>query len=329
MKIGIFFLNLKDKNSTSEISLNNMLETVSFVDTKNSIIDSVFVSENHFSPNGIVGSPLTTSSFLLGLTNNIKIGSLNHIITTHHPVRIAEEACLLDQMSEGRFILGFSDSEKKSDMRFFNRETKSQQDLFEVSHQIIDDALTTGYCHPDNNFYSFPKISVNPHAYTSGGPQQYVCATSDTIVKWAARRALPLILKWDDNMLRKEEYTNLYTSTANQEGIDISHVGHKLSMLVNTNNNATIAKDQLRRYLSNYEQENYTTREIDEKIESIIKDNAVGTLEQALDTIDMAMKKTGAKDILLSFESISESRDRMITIDILSRRIRETSLALN
>lgn len=127
MKFGLFFLNFQLDGMTSENTLDNMVSTVSLIDSDEYNFDSVFIYEHHFSKNGIVGSPITAAGFLLGLTNKLHIGSLNQAITTHHPVRIAEESSLLDQMSEGRFILGFSNSENDFEMDFFKRNLSSRQ----------------------------------------------------------------------------------------------------------------------------------------------------------------------------------------------------------
>lgn len=120
MKFGLFFLNFQKDGITSEETLDNMVKTVTLIDSTKYHFNTAFVNEHHFSKNGIVGAPITAAGFLLGLTNKLHIGSLNQVITTHHPVRVAEEASLLDQMSEGRFILGFSDCESDFEMEFLD-----------------------------------------------------------------------------------------------------------------------------------------------------------------------------------------------------------------
>ncbi|WP_150142577.1 LLM class flavin-dependent oxidoreductase, partial [Candidatus Enterovibrio escicola] len=259
--------------------------------------------------------------YLLGLTKKLNIGSLNQVITTHHPVRVAEETSLIDQMSKGRFILGFSDSESEFEMNFFNRDIKSQRMIFEACHDIIDDAIKTGYCHADNDFYNFPKISVNPHCYTKFGPKQYVMATSETVVEWAARKALPLTFKWDDNLYTKENYASLYNKTANENNIDVSNVDHQLCMIVNINNDGEIAREETKRYLSSYVSETYPNHNQEDKIKEIIDENAIGTNDDYYDSTLLAISKTGAKRILLSFESMQDHDNRLKLIEFVNSKI--------
>ncbi|WP_118987266.1 luciferase subunit beta [Photorhabdus sp. CRCIA-P01] len=321
MKFGLFFLNFINSKTVQEQSIVRMREITEYVDKLN--FEQILVYENHFSGNGVVGAPLTVSSFLLGLTEKIKVGSLNHIITTHHPVRIAEEACLLDQLSEGRFILGLSDCEKKDEMHFFNRPVEYQQQLFEECYGIINDALTTGYCNPDSDFYSFPKISVNPHAYTPGGPRKYVTATSHRIVEWAAKKGIPLIFKWDDSNDVRHEYAERYKAIADKYGVDLSAIDHQLMILVNYNEDSKKAKQETRAFISDYVLEMHPNENFENKLEQIISENAVGDYTECITAAKRAIEKCDAKSVLLSFEPMNDLMHQKNVINIVNDNIKK------
>ncbi|ACA87898.1 luciferase subunit beta [Shewanella woodyi] len=321
MKFGLFFLNIQVDESSAEETLDNMVKTVTLIDSDEYYFDKVLINEHHFSKNGIIGAPITAAGFLLGLTNKLHIGSLNQIITTHHPVRIAEEASLLDQMSEGRFILGFSDSENKFEMAFFKRQLSSQQQQFEACYDIINDALTTGFCHPQNDFYDFPKVSINPHCVSENGPEQYVLASSKEVVTWAAKRALPLTFKWEDSLTDKERYANLYNETAKLFNVDVSNVNHQLTLIANLNDDGDIARQEVKQYLKSYITERYPDIDHAEKINTIIEENAIGTNDDYYESSLLAIDKTGAKTILLSFESMRDQNKVKNIIDMVNQKI--------
>lgn len=319
MKFGLFFLNFLHSGQSCTEIFDAMTDSVNYAEKGH--FDRLFIYENHFSDHGIVGAPLTVASFLLGMTERIKVGSLNHVLTTHHPVRTAEETGLLDQMSQGRFILGFSDCENRDEMNFFNRPLDSQQPIFEACYHIINDALTTGYCHPNNDFYSFPKISVNPHCFTQGGPQQYVYASSTQVVEWAAKRALPLTFKWDDSNATRQEYAQRYQETARKHGVDVQAVRHQLALLVNQNDDGDIARAEARQYLSQYLTERYSSDEIEIVLERIIKESAIGTYEESTHAARVAIEMCGASDLLLSVESIKEPAHRLHVLEVINSNI--------
>jgi alkanesulfonate monooxygenase SsuD/methylene tetrahydromethanopterin reductase-like flavin-dependent oxidoreductase (luciferase family) len=55
---------------------------------------------------GICSSAITLAGYLLGATRRITVGTAASVLSTQHPVALAEQAALLNQVSGGRFRLG-------------------------------------------------------------------------------------------------------------------------------------------------------------------------------------------------------------------------------
>jgi len=68
--------------------------------------DSVWLEEHHGVKNHYWPSPLIALAGIASQTENIVLGTDILVLPFYHPVRVAEEAALLDIMSRGRFILG-------------------------------------------------------------------------------------------------------------------------------------------------------------------------------------------------------------------------------
>ena len=66
----------------------------------------VWVSEHHFIPFGICPSALTMAGFLLGRTRRLRVGTATTLVHLYHPLQLAEQAALLDQLSGRRFDFG-------------------------------------------------------------------------------------------------------------------------------------------------------------------------------------------------------------------------------
>nr|P12744.2 RecName: Full=Alkanal monooxygenase beta chain; AltName: Full=Bacterial luciferase beta chain [Photobacterium phosphoreum]AAA70298.1 luciferase beta subunit [Photobacterium phosphoreum] len=307
MNFGLFFLNFPE-NTSSETVLDNMINTVSLVDKDYKNFTTALVN-HHFSKNGIVGAPMTAASFLLGLTERLHIGSLNQI-TTHHPVRIAEEASLLDQMSDSRFILGLSDC-VNFEMDFFKRQRDSQQLQFEACYDIINEAITTNYC-ANNDFYNFPRISINPHCLSKENMKQYILASSVS-VEWAAKKALPLTYRWSDTLEDKEILYKRYLEVA-KHNIDVSNVEHQFPLLVNLNHDRDVAHQEATAYVS-YIAEVYPHLNQQQKIAELISQHAIGTDNDYYSTLN-ALERTGSKNVLLSFESMKNHDDVVKVINM-------------
>ena len=65
--------------------------------------DDVWVAEHHFMTYGLCPSAVTLAGYLLGATRRITVGTAVSVLPTAHPVALAEQALLLDQVSGGRF----------------------------------------------------------------------------------------------------------------------------------------------------------------------------------------------------------------------------------
>ena len=67
----------------------------------------MWLAEIHVAPERSVRSaPLTIASAIAARTKRMRIGTGVQVLPLCHPLRIAEEAATVDQISEGRLIFG-------------------------------------------------------------------------------------------------------------------------------------------------------------------------------------------------------------------------------
>ena len=68
--------------------------------------DSVWLTEHHFVEAGYLPSPLTVSGTIAAVTRRVRIGQDVLLLPHYHPVRLAEDLVVLDNLSGGRMMLG-------------------------------------------------------------------------------------------------------------------------------------------------------------------------------------------------------------------------------
>ena len=65
------------------------------------------LAEHHATPLGMAPSPSVFLAAVAQRTTRLRFGPLVWPMPLHHPLRLIEEICMLDQLSGGRLELGF------------------------------------------------------------------------------------------------------------------------------------------------------------------------------------------------------------------------------
>lgn len=105
MEFGMFMWGNDDAPGSQKYKL--MLEGAKYFDANG--FNSVWTPERHFSAfGGPYPNPSVTSAALAAITKNVAIRSGSIVSPLHHPVRIAEDWSVVDNLSDGRVGLSFA-----------------------------------------------------------------------------------------------------------------------------------------------------------------------------------------------------------------------------
>ena len=74
-------------------------------------LDGVWLGEMHFNPaRSVLGAPIVVASSIATRTRRLRVGMAVQVLPLNNPLRIAEEAATVDQISAGRFDFGIGRS---------------------------------------------------------------------------------------------------------------------------------------------------------------------------------------------------------------------------
>src|SRR6195256_6769271 len=104
-------------------------------------LDGVWLGEIHFNGNrSIQSAPLALASFLAARTRRIRVGIAVQVLPLGNPLRIAEEAATVDQLSRGRLIFGVGRSGVARTYESYNVPYAESRDRFAETLGIIQQA---------------------------------------------------------------------------------------------------------------------------------------------------------------------------------------------
>ena len=68
--------------------------------------DSFWVTEHHFGDYNLAPAPLTVLAYVAGRFPRMGLGSMVVVLPWNDPLRVIEQAVVLDYLADGRFLLG-------------------------------------------------------------------------------------------------------------------------------------------------------------------------------------------------------------------------------
>ena len=114
-------------------------------------------------------------------THRIKIGIAVQVLPLCHPLRLAEEAATVDQLSHGRLIFGVGRSGVAQTYEAYGVSYAESRDRFREILDIIEQAWTKPSFSYDGKYHRFKDVAVVPKPYQKPVPSIRIAAsTPDT-----------------------------------------------------------------------------------------------------------------------------------------------------
>lgn len=151
------------------------------------------MAEHHGTPLGITPSPHLLLAAASQRTSVIRLGTLISILPLYHPMRVIEEACTLDQLTNGRLDLGVGRGISPIETGFHGVPGEQTQERFDEAFEILRTGLSGDTVNFHGKYYQIDDAPVvtrpvqRPHP-----PLWYGTRTLDRAL-WCARLGMPMM----------------------------------------------------------------------------------------------------------------------------------------
>lgn len=150
--------------------------------------DSVWTSEHHFVDDGYLPSVLPMSAAIAARTNRVAIGTALLLAPLHEPIRIAEDAAVVDLISGGRLIVGIGNGWREEEFQGLGVPMSERASRLEDSVAVYRQAWR-GDLVPGGVRLRYPNVPVRPAPARPGGPPIWIGGFAESAIRRAGRLA--------------------------------------------------------------------------------------------------------------------------------------------
>lgn len=190
VRLGIFLLAARFPGQDDAAALSRTVEAA--VAAEHAGFDDVWLAEHHFMSYGVVPSAPLLAGHLLAATTRVDVGTAVSVLSTQHPVALAEQAAMLALLSGGRFRLGVGRGGPWRDLEVFGTGLPRYEHGFAESLDLLLAWLRSDRLAWSGEHFAFREVPVVPRAPVP--PPVTVACTSPATEALAAERGLPMLL---------------------------------------------------------------------------------------------------------------------------------------
>src|SRR4029450_905530 len=191
---------------TSELRLADLAEPLGF--------ESIWGGEDPFTAYTMGPGVLQFLTYMAGRSARAQLGSMVVVLPWHDPMRAAEEIAMLDNISDGRLILGLGRGAGKVEVDGFRQSMDESRPRFVESAEMILGGLETGYCEYDGTYVKQPRAAIRPAPFKSFRGRTYAAAVSPESLPIMARLGVGILIipqkPWHEVAKELETYRGGY-----------------------------------------------------------------------------------------------------------------------
>ena len=157
-------------------------------------LDTVWLGETHFNAHRPISAPIVVASSIATRTQRLRVGMAVQVLPLISPLRIAEEAATVDQISEGRFEFGVGRSGNERAYQAMGIPYGESRERFQEALDIIIEAWKGETFSYSGKYNQIENATVAPMPYQTPHPKVRLASTTDDSFSRVGRLGFPIFL---------------------------------------------------------------------------------------------------------------------------------------
>jgi len=184
-------------------------------------MEMLWLAEHHFDGICAYVDPVAFAAALAASTERIRIGFAVAQMSLHHPIRMAEQMALIDNISRGRLLVGLGRGTAYNvyDYQGYGIDPAEAHERLIESEEIMLRAWTTENYEHRGKFWSLRLPLLRPRPYTRPHPPIIRACASEEATLEMARAGRPFLMNVQSNAVTRHRM-ELYRRTMRESGFD-------------------------------------------------------------------------------------------------------------
>ena len=151
------------------------------------------LAEHHGTPLSMAPSPGIFLAAVAQRTRSLHFGPLVYLLPLYNPLRLAQEICMLDQLSGGRMEIGVGRGVSPFELAYFNVPFLESEEIFNESLEVIVSALRNERVVHRGATYQIRGFPMALQPKQTPNPPFWYASTNPEKAEYAARRGMNLV----------------------------------------------------------------------------------------------------------------------------------------
>jgi len=190
-------------------------------------------AEHHATPLGMSPSPSVFHAAVAQRTKRLLFGPLVYTLALYHPLRLAEEICMLDHMSRGRFQLGVGRGISPYELGYYGVNPDEAHARYLESYEVVMQVLKAGHlAKPEltfqGQFYQYKDVPITMAPLQTPHPPLWYGVGDPNGVSWCVANRCNIVGNAPLDRIR------VITDRYRQEWAEAGHRAEELPLMGTT-----------------------------------------------------------------------------------------------
>jgi len=184
-------------------------------------MEMLWLAEHHFDGICAYVDPVSFAAAIAACTKQIHIGFAVAQMSLHHPIRMAEQMALIDNISKGRLVVGLGRGTAYNiyDYQGYGIDPNEAYERLVESEEIMIKAWTTENFEHKGKHWDIRLPLLRPRPYTRPHPFIIRACSGEESMLGMARAGRPFLMNIQSNEITKHRM-DLYRRTMRESGYD-------------------------------------------------------------------------------------------------------------